>query len=144
MITTQREELRLVAVSDGGVCVYCGSLTVSQVVVGFSHLYQSESIVEGCDGDIATVDDLCPFIVGIDAGSWVEASKASLARTGSSDSTRPEACTRTVGHCSVKGCSKNGNVVFLLRVLQAACVREVGKGRDAAEAPLSPVSCRRY
>ena len=101
---------------------------MGEVVVSFTHLPQCESIVEGRDRDVAAVNDLCPLGVRINAGSWVEASEASLASTGSSNGSRTEACTRAVRHCRVEWRSENGDIILLLWVLQASCVRKVSKG----------------
>ena len=101
---------------------------MSEVVVSFSHLPQCESVVEGRDWDVTTVDDLCPLLVGIDAGSWVKASEAGLTGTGSPNSTRSKTCTRAVGYRRVEWCSKDGNVIFLLWMLQASRVRKMSKG----------------
>ena len=101
---------------------------MGKIVVSFAHLPQCESVVEGRDGNIAAVNDFCPLGVRIDASSWVEASEAGLASTGSSNSARSKACTGPVGHCGIEWRSENGNVIFLLRMLQASRVRKVGKG----------------
>ena len=101
---------------------------MSKVVVSFRHLPQCEGIVEGRDGDVAAVNDLCPLGVRIDAGPWVEASEAGLACTGSSNSARSKTSAGAVGHCSVEWRSENGDIILLLWVLQASCARKVSKG----------------
>lgn len=88
-----------------------------EVGEGFGHLSHGEGVVEGSDWDISAVDDLGPFPVRVESSSRIEASGDSLASTSSSDGARPETCTRAVGDCGVKGCSQDGDVVFLIGVL---------------------------
>lgn len=51
---------------------------MGEVGESFSHLSESQGVVEGCDRYVAAVDNLGPFSVRVDARSWVVSSKAGL------------------------------------------------------------------
>jgi hypothetical protein len=75
-------------------------------------------------------------LVGVETGSWVVAAESCLASAGGADCSWAESCSWAVGDGGVEGGAEDGDVVFLLGVLETTGVRQVGKSRNATEAPL--------
>lgn len=67
--------------------------TVSKLKVCFGHLAEGESIVEGCDGNVATVKDTSPAAVGVESGALVETTERCLTGRCCSYRTRTKAGT---------------------------------------------------
>jgi hypothetical protein len=68
VITTQGHQLGLGCQGRYG-------LSLAELLEGLSHLLLCDVVVKGSDADIATVDDLGPVLVGVDASARVEAAE---------------------------------------------------------------------
>lgn len=75
--------------------------TRQELEIRFSHLAESEGVVEGCDGDVATVEDMWPRRKGVDAGAGVETAVRDLAGGGGTDGAGPKTCACI--RCRVRG-----------------------------------------
>ena len=111
-------------------------LSLAELLEGLGHLLLCDVVVKGRDADIATVDDLGPILVGVDAGARVEAAERCLACRGGADGTGTEACARSVADSCVKGSTNDCDIEGLGGLCEALDVVQVGKGVDASKGPL--------
>ena len=54
---------------------------------------QGQCIVEGCDGDVAAIEDQWPGSIRVQAGAVVEAPEGRLARRCGADGAGTESCS---------------------------------------------------
>lgn len=67
-----------------------GGVAGTEFEVGFAHLTESKGIVEGCDGDVAAVEDSEGGCVGVEVRAMVEAPEGGLTGGGGADGARTE------------------------------------------------------
>lgn len=75
-----------------------------------SHLPQGQGIIDGRDGNIATVDDGGPVLVRVDAGARVKAAEGGLPARGLPDGAGAEPGSGTVADGCVEGHADDANI----------------------------------
>ena len=88
---------------------------VQHLAVSLLHLLEGMRCVEGCDWDIATVDDVELFCEGVNAPDGVVATSFLFARGAGADTAGPEACAGAVGGARVVWEAEDGNIERLWR-----------------------------
>ena len=88
---------------------------------------EGEGVVEGCDGDVAAVEDEGPVDIGVDAGPVVEASVGGLAGRGVADGAWAEAGAGTVAYGCVEGGSDDADVKGLVGGCEAFDMAKMGE-----------------
>lgn len=137
MVPTERDDLRAMPILDLGGAAARRHLAVREVCVRLRHLAHREGIIERRHGHIAAVQNRRPLPVRVEVGARVVPPERGLAGRGGADGAGPEARAGPVGHGGVEGHAEDRDVEGGgLRELEAALVREVREGRDAAVAEL--------
>ena len=132
MVAAEGEEF-----GEGVGWVYECGLARAELEEGGGHLLQRLGVVEGRDGDVATVEDRVRSRVWVQSAARVEATAGALAGGGGADGAGAEAGARTVGDGGVEGGTDDGDVVGSRGgVRETFVVWEVCEGGDAAEGPL--------
>ncbi len=88
---------------------------VQHLAVSLLHLLEGMRCVEGCDWDIAAVDDVELFFEGVNAPDGVVATSFLFARGAGADTAGPEACAGAVGGARVVWEAEDGNIERLWR-----------------------------
>ena len=136
VIAAQRDQLRDPPILDLRILISSRRSTMRQIRERLGHLAERQRVVDGCDGDVAAVEEGGPAGVGVDARAGVVAAGDGLAGGGCADGAGAEACAGAVGDSCVEGGAEDGDVVGGFGVLEAAGVGEVGEGVNAGEAVL--------
>lgn len=136
MITAERDQLRMPRANARRFGRQIHRLPTAQLQKRLIHLPLGQAVIEGSDGDIATISDLGPRFVGVDAGAGVVTCAGHLAGAGRADGTGPEAGAWSVGDGRVEGGTDDGDIVVFRGFHETFDGAKVSEAGNAGEGPL--------